>query len=112
MAETKATGRGLMPESRSISSPLRLHTAPAFEFFAVSAETTVPQLAATIEALMARVDAARDAGSVRTLGPAVLVYSGEGEPFLLEAGYPVAPGTAPVGEATVRTVASRRCLCL
>lgn len=93
-------------------SPLKLQTARAFEFFYVAAQTTVPELAATIEALMARVDAARAAGGVQPVGPSVLVYSGESEPFLLEAGYPVAPGTAAVGEAKVRTVPSRPCASL
>jgi hypothetical protein len=100
---------------------IRVQTTRGYDFFHAEAETTMEHLQTTIGAVMGTLDAARREGQVAIAGPLIIIYleggakegeAKEGEdagPFVLQAGYPVEPGTEAVGGARVRHVDDFRC---
>lgn len=93
---------------------MRVQMAPAFEFFHVSVETTMPELSEAISEWMPKVFEARDEGRVPMRGAVTFIYRGMGPdaPFTLEMGFPCPPGTKPVGGAQVRRVEEFHCASL
>lgn len=93
---------------------MRVQTMPGVPFFFVRAETTMDGLGEAIDRLMPLLLAERNQGGVTTAGPVVIRYLGEGmtRSFVLEAGFPVAEGTQPAGEAQVVTLPPFRCASL
>ncbi|MFL7811278.1 MAG: GyrI-like domain-containing protein [Anaerolineae bacterium] len=97
-----------------IFGQMRVQNMPGMPFFFVCTETTMDGLSEAIDRLMPLLVAARDEGGVTTMGPLVMRYLGEsmGGAFRLEAGYPVAKGTQPAGEAQVATLPPFPCASL
>lgn len=94
---------------------LHMQDLPAFTYFYRSAETTLPKVGQTVEALMAPINKAAEEGKVRVSGPAVLFYGdfiAPDQPFTIEAGYPVPENTAAFGDFRVRRIPARRCATL
>lgn len=97
-----------------IFGQMRVQTMPSTPFFFVRTQTTMDGLSEAIDRLMPLLMAARDEGGVTTAGPVVMRYLGEsmGGAFSLEAGFPVAEGTQPSGEAQVVTLPPFPCASL
>jgi effector-binding domain-containing protein len=93
---------------------MRVQTMPSTPFFFVRTETTMDGLSEAIDRVMPLLVSAREEGGVTIAGPLVMRYLGEsmGGAFRLEAGYPVAEGTQPAGEAQVATLPPFSCASL
>jgi effector-binding domain-containing protein len=93
---------------------MRVQTMRGCEFFHVGVETTMAGMGEAIGRVMPRLFEAQREGRVVSAGPVVFVYTGGDatSPFLLEMGFPVAAGTAPVSEAKVRRLDDFHCASL
>ena len=91
---------------------VRTQTVREMSYFCVEAQTTMAELRSTIDTSMDSLALAEVAGRVRAAGPMLFRYLGTTEPFTLQIGFPVAPGTAPVGDAQVTELAPFACASL
>lgn len=95
---------------------MRVQTLAGFEFLYLSKEITHDQIPAAIGELVGKaMEAMKEANITASglpTGAEVSIYRNAvkvGQPFTLEAGFMVPPGTKAVGEAKVKTVAPWRC---
>lgn len=91
---------------------LRVLTWAPFTYLSVGHAAPLADLDPLLDRLMAQLDAACDAASVRPLGPVVLRYGAQperGDVWWLQAGYPVRPGTPAAPGTQVCDLPAFRC---
>ena len=104
------------PDTRPSAGTLgnvRIQTLKPYTYAFVSTQTTLNKVANAVGTLMPTIDAAIDAGKLRTVGPVVLTYHGAtGEPdkqFTLDVGVIVKDGTPKPDGIQMTTVGPASC---